>query len=589
MTTRLLTVTAGLSLLCGCAPAFDVPLAPRSPARVNKANDGRPARSTNAETHVQLRCSEACVEFYEQRTPAGPLSMLQRKVLGRLSAAARKRHGTELKNDGAANALARDICRAKPVGAPPRALYEFALRSHGLIDPTPRILSWDIPHDRDALLDPRITQGLERALRNGQFRRVGIASCISPRIHGRRLLVALVKGAVRLEPLRRSLALGEHAALQASVSLPHGGLSLMLSTPPGKVQSVPFRRDGAALRATIHCRTQGTYQVEMLGAGPFGAQVLANFPIYCGVDPPEKVIVRAEQSRLASVPQIEATLVRMTNSFRRARGLAPLAPLSALAQMARGHSRDMRETGFVGHLSPSSGAPADRVRRAMIAFRALRENIAVAYRVEDVIPALADSPAHLANLQASDVTHLGLGVAIDQDSVPPVLYVTQKMIRPVPATPRRLTSAFTDLGQHCVRADATSNARAAAGWTCSGPGDYRITLAETKSALVARIVDQGGFSLELPPQGYDLRRERIEWRLDEGQAFAVIVPVYRYRASRTGAMQREEGSGVLQVFGLVGQRTLNGRISLSTQSRSEAEEAARKLADGLYHRQRRGR
>jgi uncharacterized protein YkwD len=117
-----------------------------------------------------------------------------------------------------------------------------------------------------------------------------------------------------------------------------------------------------------------------------------------------------------------------------------------LADVARAHSEDMRRNGFVGHVSPTSGNAADRVRRAGIAARIVRENVARAYSAEEAMSELMNSPAHRSNILSGDVTEIGVGVAIDREASVPVLLVSQNFIRPpAPFDPRRAPGQVVEL------------------------------------------------------------------------------------------------------------------------------------------------
>ncbi|MBW2735659.1 MAG: CAP domain-containing protein, partial [Deltaproteobacteria bacterium] len=111
--------------------------------------------------------------------------------------------------------------------------------------------------------------------------------------------------------------------------------------------------------------------------------------------------------------------------------------------VARAHCEDMRGGGFVGHRSPGSGSPGDRIKRAGIVALVVRENVARAYSVEEALDQLAASPAHLENLTSSDVTHLGVGVVVDRRGTLPALLITQNFTRP--AQPFRLETAKGDV------------------------------------------------------------------------------------------------------------------------------------------------
>ena len=62
----------------------------------------------------------------------------------------------------------------------------------------------------------------------------------------------------------------------------------------------------------------------------------------------------------------ESELFTLLNAERVKLSLPPLAWSEAAAEVARSHSEDMRSRGAIGHDSPTTGSPADRVKHAGI-------------------------------------------------------------------------------------------------------------------------------------------------------------------------------------------------------------------------------
>jgi uncharacterized protein YkwD len=79
---------------------------------------------------------------------------------------------------------------------------------------------------------------------------------------------------------------------------------------------------------------------------------------------------------------------------------------------------------------------AARVAASGVAYRSARENVARGDGVMDAHRAMVESPAHLANLLAPEVTLLGLGTA--RGKLPggqPVVYLTEILVEPRDARP----------------------------------------------------------------------------------------------------------------------------------------------------------
>ncbi len=110
------------------------------------------------------------------------------------------------------------------------------------------------------------------------------------------------------------------------------------------------------------------------------------------------------------VARLEQTMWSRLNRDRAARSLPPLAWDPALADVARAHSLDMLQHDFFAHESPTTGVLEDRLVRAGYAAYEMRENLAVAIDVERAEDNLLKSPGHYANIVATGVTHLGIGI-----------------------------------------------------------------------------------------------------------------------------------------------------------------------------------
>jgi hypothetical protein len=142
------------------------------------------------------------------------------------------------------------------------------------------------------------------------------------------------------------------------------------------------------------------------------------------------------------VAELERSLFTMLNRDRARRGLNPLVLDSFLARIARDHSREMAAQGTLSHSLPSSGDLKARLSRAGFAVRKARENVARAGSIEEAEAALLKSPGHLTNIIASDVSHVGVGIARGSASHAGELYITQIFADPAtPPKPEQLRRA----------------------------------------------------------------------------------------------------------------------------------------------------
>jgi hypothetical protein len=170
-----------------------------------------------------------------------------------------------------------------------------------------------------------------------------------------------------------------------------------VQTPDGATG--PLYVDGGALRASIDCtKGPGRYQIEVTGQDRYGVAVLANFPVWCGLEPPASISWDPAAPPPDDARQAEEAILSLVQLDRRRAGLADLRSDPRLVELSRAHAEDMRDGSYVGHVSPDRGGPADRARRA--------------YSPQDVEAGLLDSPGHRKNILDPRVTHVGVGVAL---------------------------------------------------------------------------------------------------------------------------------------------------------------------------------
>jgi cysteine-rich secretory family protein len=303
--------------------------------------------------------------------------------------------------------VARDLARAVPEDGPPSGrLVDFLGWHHGLVEPSPHLVvvetSRPRPPEADRMMKTRLRSVLAEA--QGRFTRVGVG------LRGSRCVVALGESPVDLAPVPRALSIGERAEIRARVRPPYVRGEGFLESPDGSIG--PLARTDGALSGTVSCGQPGRFQVEITGEDRFGAAVLANFPIWCGVEPPGEIAATDASPPPRTAEEAEAAIVGLVQRDRRAAGLPELRADKMLAELSRAHSEDMRDRRYVGHVAPHDGGPAQRAARAGLRAAVLLENVARAYSPEDVEDGLLSSPGHRENILDARVTHLGVGVAL---------------------------------------------------------------------------------------------------------------------------------------------------------------------------------
>lgn len=489
---------------------------------------------------------------YDQREPAA-LSGLEARIFALVSITAGEAGVEPPSVDQAVQGATRAILLGLvPNEPPPSPLVEFALRSHGMVDPPPHFLIALLPPGAEATLIEQLRGRLAPLLAAGRFRRVGIAVGEPSRQEDRRhLVIALFESRLTiLPPLPRRLSVGQEVDLTLIPERGHVKLALIITDPDGEVSDVPLVEQVQRFKGRLSCTDPGVLQVEVTGEGPIGAEVLANFPCYCGVDPPVAVSYSPSGARSLDETVLAEAIFQETNRLRHVHGLPPLKPSEAVAQVALQHSQDMRDEGFVGHVSPKSGSdPAQRLVAAGITARAARENVARAYSVDEVMRELMRSPAHRRNILSEDVTVLGVGVAVDHRSSPPMLLVTQNFIEPAAAyDPARVQGDIQKI---------IARRRSAAGLPPLRLHDRLTALAE---AYVTAIVDggesvasaDGALKTQLDGVGDTFGRiEGVLLRVGVLEALAAAPDIARRDLSHVGIGARKQGAQIV-VFILMG-------------------------------------
>lgn len=376
--------------------------------------------------------ADAAAVRYNEALPAAPRSGVEARVEAAVAEAARA-SGREVPRPDPRlqRAMAELVRRLPKDGRPPNDLVQAALWLHGVVEPPPHLIVVAMaPGAEDEML-AELRGQLGRALSQGRYRRVAAAAAAGDEIH---VVVALQETALELEPVPRAMPRGGRTPLKGRLLPPYRKPEGFVTGPNGQVTKLHLDGDASRFLGTFHCGPdKGRYQIELTGDDRYGATVLANFPVYCGVPAPTTLapsVARAE-SRFTDAASAEARLVELVNADRARAGLPALEVDARLRDVARAHSADMQAHGFVGHVSPVTGSARDRVVKAGIDAQLVAENVARAYTPEEAQRGFMESPGHRANVLSREVTHVGVGVvAQDTTGGGKELLVTQLFLRP---------------------------------------------------------------------------------------------------------------------------------------------------------------
>jgi uncharacterized protein YkwD len=377
---------------------------------------------------------------------------------------------------------------------PPHAAVDLAAHHLGLFEPVPHLIVLGLPLDAD--LGERVQAEAAPMLKQLEYTHYGALA--QERDGGRLVVVALSWRWFEADPVPSRSKIGDSITLRGKLNAGYRAPELAVTAPDGR-SSRRTLGDGPRFQVKVPFGSSGTYRIELLAQGALGSTVVANFPVYVGVEPPREVSVT--ESALADLDDAPARFLQLINQERATLGLSALALDAEASEVASAHCRDMRDHGFVGHTSPTTGSAAQRVSAAGIRTGTVLENIGRGYGLEEVHQGLMSSPGHRDNVLSPRVTHVGVGLVQEGEADHPSFLVTQVFIRraspiDLDAAPGELLEALNRerkaRGQATLSRDATLDDAAAAG--------ARRYFAEPKQAqqsLVQDVNDKLG-KLRLP-------------------------------------------------------------------------------------------
>ncbi len=337
------------------------------------------------------------------------------------------------------------------------SLVEFALHRNGIIEPSPHLLVVWGDIDSPQLIVEQLQPRLAEILADGATARLGIGAAKRHADGTGAVVFALQASGVSTSPIPRALPAGGSFQLDAVVENRFKDPEVFITYDSGSTERIELKTGHAGgFTSRVACGSHtGRQQVEITGSDVNGSTVLANFPVWCGAQPPVSMTLdpSGDDAPVTTAIDAEKRLLALVNRDRQAAGLAQLRWDERVADVARGHSEEMRRTKNVAHISPTTGSAADRVRAAKIRTAVVLENVARAYGVGEAHQGLMNSPGHRANITSQAATNLGIGVVFgDEVSGRREIFITQVFTRVPPKIDP--TSALASVQQRLVAAAA---------------------------------------------------------------------------------------------------------------------------------------
>ena len=330
---------------------------------------------------------------------------------------------------------------------PTYRLVEFALQRNGIIEPSPRLLVVWADLDSPQLIVEQLQPHLAEFLKDGATARLGIGAAKRSADGSGAIVFALQGSGVSTTPIPRALPANGSFQIDAVVDSKFKDPEVFITYDSGSTERLDLKPGHAGgFVSKVACGPHtGRQQVEITASDVNGSTVLANFPVWCGSQPPVSLTVdpSADDAPVTTTEDAERRLLALVNRDRQAAGLPALIWDDKVAAVARGHSEEMRRTKNVAHISPTTGSAGDRVRAAKIRTAVVLENVARAYGVGEAHQGLMNSPGHRANITSRTATHLGIGVVFgDEVSGRREIFITQVFTRvPPKVDPAQATAA----------------------------------------------------------------------------------------------------------------------------------------------------
>jgi uncharacterized protein YkwD len=317
------------------------------------------------------------------------------------------------------------------------SLVEFALHRNGLIEPSPYLLVVWGDIDNPSVIVEQIRPRLQEILADGATARVGIGTAKRLPDGTGAVVFALQGSGVSTTPIPRAVKAGGHVTIDATVEPRYKDPEVYVTRDSGVTERLDLAHKRAGnFTAQVGCSGRtGRQQVEITASDAQGSTVLANFPIWCGTDPPLSLTVEPSRDDVpVSDPgDAEKRLLALVNRDRQAANLPPVTWDDRVAEVARNHSAEMRQTKIVAHISATTGSAADRVRAAKLKTAVVLENVARAYGLGEAHTGLMNSPGHRANILSHAATHIGIGVVFGEEvSGRREIFITQVFTRVPP-------------------------------------------------------------------------------------------------------------------------------------------------------------
>ncbi len=327
---------------------------------------------------------------------------------------------------------------------PPSDVRDFLIRGSGALAADTTFQHATSASDAATVLERTLRASLAEPLDGDGPLVVGIGEVFVPgKPPTRHIGVVATRLPLALEPTPRTVRPGAALLLRGRLLVPFRDLEVLALGPDGSIREGSVRvRDGDRLEVLVQAGERlGPLDVQLVGRGPRGPGKLVQVRVQVADGPPEDALpdhasfeLPPDESGLRDARDAAALAWKLLNDDRERHGLPRLSWDPTLAEVAEGHSRDMRDAAFFSHSSPSTGLHADRLARAGYRSTTSAENLALNVSIAEAERGLMHSLGHRRNLLGARFTHGGVGVVGEErEGGGRRWWVTQLFARPVRA------------------------------------------------------------------------------------------------------------------------------------------------------------
>lgn len=297
---------------------------------------------------------------------------------------------------------------------PPSNVRDFLTRSSGAVAGDTSFRHVRTTSDKQKSLRAAIKSVIEDPPDGAGVVVVGIGEIFTPGAKYRRHIgVVATRLGVELDPTPRQVELGGTWRVAGRFLESYSGLQVLAMGPDGEVRtSAPQLASGGFVAEIPVGNVPGSLDVQLVGVGPNGPGKLFQVRAEVGRPLPDSLDARLppDERGLRDAHDAAALAFSLLNADRKAHNLGLLRWDDALAEIATSHSRDMRDSGFFAHRSPTTGLHSERMQAAGYRSVSSAENLAHNVSVWESERGLMASLGHRRNILSTQSTHVGVGV-----------------------------------------------------------------------------------------------------------------------------------------------------------------------------------